>query len=96
MPRENLSILGGGRAVALDGLKSDTVDLAVDGESIVTKAVWVGVGGDIAFVPYAQDGSVTYIGAVTGSKIVMAAKRIMSTGTTATGLIADYDSPGDF
>jgi len=91
MPRDFLAIRPGNKGVALDALFSDTVDLAVDGQPIQTKAVYVGAGGDIAFVPSGQTTAVTYVAAQTGSKIVMSAKRILSTGTTATSLVADYD-----
>jgi len=64
--------------------KSDTVNLEK-----ITDAVYVGGAGDVAFVSEG-DVAVTFAGAVAGSILPVAAKRINSTNTTATLLVALY------
>jgi hypothetical protein len=66
---------------------SDTVNLP-DG---VSGGVWVGVGGDVAAVM--QNGTMPVVLAAvpTGAWLPIAAKRINSTGTTASGLVALYE-----
>jgi len=64
--------------------KSDTVNLEK-----ITDAVYVGGAGDVAFVSQ-SDVAVTFSGAVAGSILPVAAKRINSTNTTATNLVALY------
>lgn len=63
---------------------SDTVDLPQP-----TDAVLVGVGGNVAAVM--QDNSVTVLTLPAGAWVPIAARRINSTGTTATGLVAMND-----
>ena len=55
----------------------------------VVRAVYVGVGGDIAMVAK-DDTVVVYKGAAAGSIIPFRAKRINATSTTATDLVGMY------
>jgi len=66
---------------------SDTVDLPG-----LTHALWVGGAGDVAAVM--QNGTMPVVLAAVpaGSWLPLAAKRINATGTTATGLVALYET----
>jgi hypothetical protein len=55
--------------------------------TLTTDAVYVGVGGDIVFV-LENDVAVTFLGAITGTIIPIACKRVNSTNTNATDLVA--------
>lgn len=68
--------------------KSDTVDFAkLDNE--YPRAVWVGGAGNAAIVT--PDGvAVTYEGIAAGTLIPVQAKRVNSTNTTATLMVAIY------
>lgn len=64
---------------------SDSVDLPHG----MCRAIYVGVTGHIAVV--GEDGvSVTFYNAAAGSILALQAKKVKSTGTTATNLIALY------
>ena len=66
----------------------DTLDLSKG----VSGGIWVGVDGAVAAVM--QDGTMPVILAAVpaGTWLPLAAKRINSTGTTATGLVALYEN----
>lgn len=65
--------------------KSDTVDLA----RIPCRSLWIGGAGDVAVV--CQDGSVATIAGVNaGTLLPIAVKRVNSTNTTATSIVALY------
>ena len=99
MPRENIEITAGRLGLkvlsTLDSadLRSDTVDLVepITGKAIITKAVYVGVTGNLVFWPAGQTTSVTYYNLPVG-KWVLAAKRI-GASTTADEVVIDYDLP---
>jgi len=99
MPRENVEITAGRLGLIVQSstgpvdLTSDTVDLVepVTGKPIITKAVYVGLTGDLVFWPAGQTTSVTYYNLPVG-KWVLAAKRI-GASTTAAEIVADYDLP---
>lgn len=57
--------------------------------SQVTRAVWVGNGGSVIVV-LAGGGQVTLANVVGGSILPIQAKRILATGTTASGLVGLY------
>ena len=64
---------------------SDTLDLPQPSD-----ALWVGGAGNVAAVM--QDGSVTLFTAVTaGAVLPIRARRVNSTGTSATLIVALYD-----
>lgn len=64
--------------------KSDTVNF-----SFITRAIWVGGAGDIAVVW--TDDTTTILSAVSaGALLPIGAKRINSTGTTATLMVGLY------
>ena len=99
MPRDNIDITAGrlGFQVysTLDtiDLRSDTVDLVdtITSKQIITKAIYVGVAGNLIFWPAGQTTSVTYYNCPVG-KWVIAAKRI-GASTTADEIVIDYDLP---
>jgi hypothetical protein len=62
---------------------SDSVDLPA-----MTEAIWAGGNGVVAAVE--QDGTVVNFHCVTGNVIPIKAKRINSTNTTASNLVALY------
>lgn len=68
-------------AVALDALKSDTVNLTAE-----VRAVFVSVDGDIK-VTMMDDSVATFANVVAGTIYPLRIKRLWSNGTTATGLI---------
>ncbi len=64
---------------------SDTVDFPRES----SRAIWCGVAGDIAVITF--DGTtVTFVGVLAGSVLPVACTRVLSTGTTATSLLALY------
>lgn len=63
---------------------NDGTDLAVN-----TRGIWVGGTGAIAVIMEGDSASVT-LAAVPVGLLPIAAKRVLSTGTTATNLIALY------
>ena len=76
-------------AYPLDASFSDTVDLP-----LVPRAVYVGVSGDIVVQMVSPLNSntpkvsITFTAAAAGSILPIRPSRILSTGTTATGLVA--------
>lgn len=68
-----------------DITKSDTVNLPHG----TCRAIYVGVSGHIAVLGE-DDASVIFYNAAAGSILALQAKRVLSTGTTATNLIALY------
>lgn len=70
---------------------SDTQDL-----SPYAKAIYVGVAGDVAYIPTRntdQEALVVLKNAAVGYHPIQA-RRIMATGTTATNMVAFYDDEG--
>ena len=67
--------------------KSNSVNIG--GPKPLTDAIYVGGTGDIVVVG-ANDVAVTFSGAVAGSIVPVQAKRVNSTSTTATLLVALY------
>jgi hypothetical protein len=61
---------------------SDTVSLKQ-----TANAIYVGVAGDVALVT-AGGSSLTFVGVLAGSILPIKARSVLSTGTTATNLIA--------
>ena len=53
----------------------------------ITRAIYVGVGGDIVLIT-ADDDTVTFTGVVTGTVLPIRVKVVKATGTTATNLVA--------
>ena len=99
MPRENVEITAGRLGFPVKSteltvdLTSDTVDLVdtVTSKPIITKAIYVGVTGNLIFWPAGQTTSVTYYNLPVG-KWVIAAKRI-GASTSADEIVIDYDLP---
>lgn len=71
-------------AIALDALKSDTVDLPS-----ITRAIYVGSisGGTSIKVTCMDDTEITFTGLIAGTILPVRIKRIWSNGTTASALI---------
>jgi hypothetical protein len=63
----------------------DDNDLAV-----VVRAIRVTGAGNVAFIAANDTAAVTWTGCIVGEIIPMYVKRVLSTGTTATGLIGLY------
>jgi len=64
---------------------SDAEDL----EKAPCRALYIGVGGDVE-VHDSEGNAATYVGVLTGSILPVQAKRVLSTGTTATNIVALY------
>ncbi len=54
------------------------------------RAIYVGNGGDVAVTPLKGTDAVVFEGVQTGSILPVSARSIMSTGTTATAIVALY------
>jgi hypothetical protein len=76
------AVIPASRAAAIT--PNDSTDL-----SNVTTGIYVGVGGNVK-VDMVYEGSVTFSNVPTGSILPVQAKRVYSTGTTATTMIALY------
>jgi hypothetical protein len=64
---------------------SDSADLA----NGVCRALWIGVAGNVALIAAGDSSPVTLIG-VSAGILPVAAKRVYSTNTTATNIVALY------
>lgn len=64
---------------------NDNADLAV-----TARALYVGVGGDVAFIAFNDSSAQTWVGVTAGTIIPMYVKRVMSTNTTATSILGLY------
>lgn len=54
-----------------------------------TRAIWVGGAGNIAVLPAGQDSvAVTITGVAAGTLLPIRVVQVLSTGTTATGIVA--------
>lgn len=69
------------RAVAVT--PHDTNDLAN-----VARALWVGGAGNVAVLLSEDSSAVTFVGVAAGTLLPLRAKRVLSTGTTATSIVA--------
>lgn len=67
-----------------DAAKSDTQEL-----NVVSRALWVGVGGDVK-VQMANGDVVTIAGVPAASMLPIRVRQVFSTGTTATGVVSFY------
>lgn len=63
---------------------ADSTDLA-----FVTRAIWVGTGGDVAF-QFADGSAVTLRSVPSGTMLPVRAARVMANGTTASNLVGLY------
>lgn len=64
---------------------SDATDLT----NGIARSLYIGATGDVAVITLNGD-TVTFVGAVAGSTIPIFVKRVLSTGTTATSIVALY------
>lgn len=63
----------------------DTADLSIS----PCRALWIGVAGDVALIAEGDTDAVT-LTAVEAGLLPVRAKRVLSTGTTATDIVALY------
>lgn len=56
---------------------------------IVTSAIYVGSGGDVAIKPLRSDVIVTYRNVPSGAYLTIRAQRVLSQGTTASDLVGE-------
>lgn len=64
---------------------SDTVDLTSP-----AKALYVGVTGNVVAIPLGSGVAVTFVGVPAGTILPIQCKRVNSTSTTATSIVALY------
>jgi hypothetical protein len=83
-----ITIGGGNRQFNIT--PDDNTDLAHEGTTVTVLALRVTGSGNVAFIAGGDTLAVTWIGCVAGEIIPMSAKRVLSTGTTATGLVGLY------
>jgi hypothetical protein len=65
---------------------SDTLDLPAG----TCRALWVGGDGDVAVIADRDSSAVTIKGALAGTILPVRTRRVMSTNTTATNIVALY------
>lgn len=76
------------RAIAIT--KSDTVNFTVAGSAVVCDAIYVGGAGVVVVV--FEDGEIASFTCIAGQILPVRAKRVNSTNTTATLLLALYNN----
>ena len=69
-------------SIAFAVTPSDAADLAMP-----AKALYIGGSGNVVGIPEDSAASVTFTGVVAGSVLPVRFKRVLATGTTATGLV---------
>jgi hypothetical protein len=65
---------------------SDSQDLPLDG----CRGLYVGGGGDVRLIAAGDAAAVTFANVADGSVLPVQAARVLSTGTTATNIVALY------
>jgi hypothetical protein len=85
MPVETLPMPSDPAYKAQVVVKSDTVPLPYG-----CRALYIGGAGDVAVVPsgHALSAPVTFVGMLAGSYLLVSCAYVMSTGTTATNIVA--------
>lgn len=81
------------RATTQDGPATAAVDITPHDSNnfdAYSRAIYVGGAGDVVVVPMSGDGTVTLKAVPAGTLIPIRAKRVNSTGTTATFLVNLY------
>lgn len=53
-----------------------------------TRALWVGIAGNVAVVMSDDQNSITFVGVQAGSILPIQVTKVLATGTTATNIIA--------
>jgi hypothetical protein len=64
---------------------NDAADLA-----FTSRGIWVGGAGNIAVILLNDSSAVTFVGLAAGTFLPLGVKRVMSTNTTATNIVAVY------
>lgn len=64
--------------------KSDSTELGL------VRGIWVGGAGDVAIIASEDSAAVTIVGVPAGTLLPIRARRVMSTNTTATSIVALY------
>lgn len=67
--------------------KSDTVDIVIPAGKALTDGIYVGGAGNLVVV-FQDDSTATITGALAGTILPLAIKRVNSTNTTATAMVA--------
>jgi hypothetical protein len=80
----NVSDTGAYQARAIT--KSDTAELPLG----ACRALWIGGAGDVAVIAEGDTAAVTFAGCAAGSVVPVKAKKVMSTNTSATSIVALY------
>lgn len=80
LPNMNLHGAVAGAAVTA----SDSTDLGV------TRAIWVGTGGNLAVMFVNQTSAVTLANVASGTLLQLEVTKVMSTNTTASNIVALY------
>lgn len=55
-----------------------------------TRALWIGGAGNVAVRPAGQDTNVTFTAVAAGTLLQLSVLRVLSTGTTATNIVAMF------
>lgn len=66
---------------------SNSADLVYGGDAVTSRGIFVGGAGNLA-VRDLEGNSVTFTGVVAGSVLPIRVARVLSTGTTATNIVA--------
>jgi hypothetical protein len=72
--------------------KSDTAELPLG----ACRALWIGGAGDVAVIAEDDTSAVTVSGVAAGTVVPIKCKKVMSTNTTATLIVALYSIAGLF
>ena len=83
-PTTNVENTSAPAIYAGDAVPSDSTNL-----SSISRALYVGVGGNVAAV-MPDDSVVTFVGVLQGTVLPVRVKRVNATNTTATNIIALY------
>lgn len=83
------SVQGGGTITSYPDRAFDLTPSDVEEFTEAAVCVYVGSSGDVVVEPWRGDNTVTF-SMSTGEFVPVAVRRVLSTGTTATGLIGVY------
>lgn len=67
--------------------KSDSVNITLPGSAVKVAAIFVGGAGNLVAV-FEDDSTATFVGLAAGTVLPVSVKRVNSTNTTATSLLA--------
>lgn len=67
---------------------SDTASLSVGGNTLVSRGIYVGGGGNLQVVMAINSATVNFASVAGGSLLPIRVTRVQNSGTTATGIVA--------